>query len=246
MPVVRRLISFRAKFAQKEITNLEYDKLAIAPPHPPPPAQNMQERLTPDQLNQIIAEVQQLSDRQQDDLEAEEVRGILRELSLPPELLEDALVQLRRREALAEQRRRKGWVLGGVAVAIALLLLGGTVFTQNQRRSLARITAQQDRITLAQDDGGSLSRVTRDGSELYYRITLADALVGQTLSLSCNWTDPSGQIVHQNRYQTQTITTPVWNTFCRHTLGSAAPAGTWRVESFLGDRPLSEESFEVE
>jgi hypothetical protein len=70
--------------------------------------------------------------------------------------------------------------------------------------------------------------------------------VGQRLSLSCNWIDPSGQIVHQNRYQTKEITTPIWNTFCRHNLGSEMPVGTWKVEAFLGDRRLSDATFEVQ
>lgn len=206
----------------------------------------MKQRLTQVQLEQVVAEVQRLSERQQAELDAEQVKGILQELNLPPELLEEAILQLHRREALVEQQRRRRWIVGSVIGLIALLLLGVTVFTQSQQQLLTRVTAERDRITLVQDDGGNLSTVLRQTSgEVVYRVTLSDAPVGQKLSLSCNWMDPNGQIVHQNRYQTKEITTPVWNTVCRHTLGSAAPVGTWKIQMLLGDRLLSDATFVV-
>ncbi|MGK7877052.1 MAG: DUF3859 domain-containing protein [Xenococcaceae cyanobacterium] len=206
----------------------------------------MEQRLTQAQLEQVVAEVQQLSQRQQAELDAEQVRDILRELNLPPEFLEEAMLQLRRREALAAQQRRNRWLLGSVVGSLALLVLGVTLFSQNQQQTLALVTAQRARLTRAQDDGGNLSTVSRQANgEVFYRVTLSNAPVGQKLSLSCNWIDPSRQIVHQNRYQTKEITTPVWNTFCRHTIGSAAPTGTWTVQAFLGDRLLSDTTFEV-
>jgi transcriptional regulator of met regulon len=66
----------------------------------------MNNRLTQAQLSQIVAEVERLSQRRDDELEPEQVKQILQELSLPPELFDEALVQLRRREALAVQQRR--------------------------------------------------------------------------------------------------------------------------------------------
>lgn len=206
----------------------------------------MKQRLTQVQLEQVVAEVQRLSERQQAELDAEQVKGILQELNLPPELLEEAILQLHRREALVEQQRRRRWIVGSVIGLIALLLLGVTLFTQSQQQLLTRVTAERDRITLVQDDGGDLSTVLRQTSgEVVYRVTLSDAPVGQKLSLSCNWMDPNGQIVHQNRYQTKEITTPVWNTICRHTIGSAAPVGMWKVQMLLGDRLLSDATFVV-
>ncbi len=206
----------------------------------------MKQRLTQVQLEQVVAEVQRLSERQQAELDAEQVKGILQELNLSPELLEEAILQLHRREALVEQQRRRRWIIGSVIGLIALLLLGVTLFTQSQQQLLTRVTAERDRITLVQDDGGNLGTVLRQTSgEVVYRVTLSDAPVGQKLSLSCNWMDPNGQIVHQNRYQTKEITTPVWNTICRHTIGSAAPVGTWKVQMLLGDRLLSDATFVV-
>jgi hypothetical protein len=206
----------------------------------------MEQRLTQVQLDRVIAEVHQLSQRQQAELDAEQVRDILRELNLPPEFLEEAVVQLHRREALAARQRRNRWIVGGVIGLSVLLLLGGMLFTKNQQQMLVRITAQRDRITLAQDNGGNLKTVSRKASsEVFYRVTLSNAPVGQKLSLSCSWMDPEGQIVHQNRYQTEEIMTPVWNTVCRHTIGSAASVGMWRVQMFLGDRLLGDTAFAV-
>lgn len=206
----------------------------------------MEQRLTQAQLEQIVAEVQRLSERQQDELDVGQVRDILGQLGLPPEFLEEAMVQLQRREALAAQKRRNYWITGGVIGAIVLILLGFTLFTQQQQQTLKRITAPLDRLTLAEDDGGNLSTVSRQTPvEVFYRVTLSAAPVNQKLSLSCNWIDPRGQIVHQNHYQTKTIARPIWQTHCRYTIGSSAPVGTWKVEAFLGDRLLSDATFDV-
>ena len=207
----------------------------------------MEKRLTQLELEQIVAEVEQLSQRQQAELDTTQVKDILRELNLPPELLEEAWVQLHRREALALQKKRNRQIAGSIIASIAVILFGVTVFAHYRQQALDRITAQRDRITLAQDNGSNLNTVTRqtNGQVLFYRVTLSDAPVGQRLELSCRWSDPSGQIVHQNRYQTKEITTPIWNTFCRHTLGGEDSVGRWKVEAFLGDRLLSETTFDV-
>ena len=206
----------------------------------------MEQRLTDVQLEKVVAEVQRLSQRQQAELAPEQVREILRELNLPPELLEEAMVQLDRREALVIEQKRDRWIIGGFVGLIFLSVIGFLVFTQNEQQMTARVTAQRDRVTLNQDNGGNLNTVLRQNNgKIFYRITLSNAPVGQRLSLSCNWIDPSGQIVHQNHYQTKEITTPIWNTFCRHQLGSEMPVGTWKVEAFLGDRRLSDATFNV-
>ncbi|MBF2084252.1 MAG: hypothetical protein IGS16_06575 [Thermoleptolyngbya sp. C42_A2020_037] len=112
---------------------------------------------------------------------------------------------------------------------------------------MSQVTAVQDRLTLTQDDGSNLTVVNRQQSpEVVYRVTLEQAPVGDRLTLSCSWTDPTGVIVKQNRYETKQITTPVWNTYCRMPLGSGTTAGTWTVEMFLGDRPLESAQFQVQ
>ncbi len=206
----------------------------------------MEQRLTEIQLQQVVAEVQQLSLRQESELSAKQVREILQELNLPPEFLEDALIQLHRREALKVQQRRNHLVWAGSALALVLILIGTTVSIQQQHKLLSNVTTQRDRITLAQDDGGNLSTISRQANnEVFYRITLSNAPVGEKLTLSCNWSDPSGQIVHQNRFQTKDINSPVWNTVCRHKIGSVAPIGSWKVQAFVGERFLSDATFEL-
>ncbi len=202
------------------------------------------ERLTQRQLDQVIAEVTQLSEQQHSEIEAAQVREILRELNLPSELLEEAMAQIDRREAIAAQQRRNRLLVGGAVGLASLLLTSALFFNQTRQHDLDQALAQQDRLTLA--TGSSLTDVSRqEDNELFYRVTLSEAPVGRRLPLSCSWIDPNQQIVHQNSYQTQSITTTVWDTYCRYTPGIEAPTGTWQVEMFLGDRPIDNLSFEV-
>ena len=208
----------------------------------------MDKRLTDDQVQRLVAEVQRLSDRHQAELDTAEVQDILQQLNLSPEFLDDAMVQLKRQDALGVQQRRRRWLVAGVAGVVALGLASWLWLGSQQQEQLAQVVAQGDRITLSQDDGGSLSRVVpqTSGSELVYRITLADAPVGEQLALSCSWSDPSGQVVHQNQYRTKTITTAVWPTYCRYTVGPESPKGNWTVAAFVGDRQLSDATFTVD
>lgn len=204
----------------------------------------MEPRISQTQLNQLIAEVEQLSQQRQNDLDRAEVEQILRELNLPPELLGEAIVQLQRRKTLAaEQNRRRRYIIA--AIAVFLFAIAGTLLTlYQQQQSFTRITAQQDRITLVQDTGSNLATIARP-TEVYYRVTLKDAPIGKQLSLACNWFDPTGQIVKQNRYQTQEITTPVWETRCRYAIGADTPTGTWTVQMLLENRVISDATFDV-
>ncbi|NET09511.1 MAG: DUF3859 domain-containing protein [Symploca sp. SIO2B6] len=207
----------------------------------------MEQRLTQHQLGQVVAEVERLSQRQQDELDLEQVKDILQELNLSPELLDEAMIQLRRREALAARRKRSRLLMAGIASGIVLVVATGLFFHQQQQRTLAAVGVQRDRLTLSQDNGNDLATISRQANaEVVYRVTLTDAPVDQMLSLSCDWIDSRGQIVHQNRYQTQSITTPVWTTHCRHQLDSVSEVGQWQVRMWLGDRVLSDASFTVQ
>ena len=206
----------------------------------------MNQRLTQEQLNQIIAEVQSLQLRQEAELDQQQVKDILQDLNLAPELLDEALIQVRRKQALEVQQRRNKLISFGVAATI-IIGIGFTVFFNQQQGSLlANISAQQDRITLELNNG-NLKNISRSAnSELFYRVTLKDAPIGKKLNLSCHWIDPSGQIVKQNNYQTREVKTSVWDTFCRYTINSAANVGNWKVEMFLDNRKISEETFVVQ
>ncbi|MBW4507143.1 MAG: DUF3859 domain-containing protein [Scytonematopsis contorta HA4267-MV1] len=206
----------------------------------------MTQRLTQNQLGKIVAEVELLSQRREAELDPEQVKEILQELNLPPDLLDEALVQLGRRQALQQQQRRNRWIFGSAIAVLVIAIALSIFFSQRQNSVIAGVSAQQNRITLAQDDGGNLKIIERQSnSELYYRVTLKDAPVGETLNLSCNWNDPNGQLVKQNNFQTREVTTSVWNTYCRYNIGSAAPTGNWKVQMLLNGRSLSDETFQV-
>ncbi|MEH2138395.1 DUF3859 domain-containing protein [Nostoc sp.] len=206
----------------------------------------MTQRLTQEQLSQIVTEVEGLQVRREAELDQQQVREILQELNLPPELLDEALIQLNRRQAVEVQQRRNRWIASGV-VALLIILSASTIFFIRQQNSaLSRVSAQQDRITLVQNTGGDLKTISRQTNpEVFYRVTLKDAPLGKKLALSCNWIDPSGQIVKQNKYQTREINTSVWDTQCRYTINSAATVGNWQVQMFVEGRQISDETFEV-
>ena len=222
----------------------------------------MSNQLTESQVARVVAEVsrqaqlRELDEREQ--LGREQVVQILEELRLPVELLDPAMRELERREAEAQvqaryeealtaKRRRRSWIVGSCVAALLVLILLVGVFVERQRRAFAGVAAvEPGRITRAVDDGGSLGTVARDGSELYYRVTLERVPVAENLSLKCNWIDPTGRVVKQNSWETRTTDKSVWATSCRCTLGTAAQSGTWRVEMLLNDRLLSRTDFRVE
>ena len=206
----------------------------------------MNQPLNQEQLNQIIAEVQGLQLRQEAELNQQQVKEILQDLNLPPELLDEALIQVRRKQALQVQERRHKLIGLGVAAAV-IMSIGLTVFFHQQKSSLlANVSAQQDKITL-KSNNEILENISRQAnSELVYRVTLKDAPIGKKLNLSCNWIDPNGQVVKQNQYQTREIKTSVWDTFCRYSINPTIPVGNWQVQMLLEGRKISEATFVVQ
>jgi hypothetical protein len=121
----------------------------------------MENRLTQTQLTQIVAEVERLSNLQKSQLNSAEVKEILQELNLPPELLNEALIELQRRKALVQQQRRNRWIAGGLAAAVAgAIALTGFYIYQNQQ-AIDRVSIQQNRITLVQDKGDNLTVISQ-------------------------------------------------------------------------------------
>ncbi|MBW4582313.1 MAG: DUF3859 domain-containing protein [Tildeniella nuda ZEHNDER 1965/U140] len=205
----------------------------------------MENRLTQAQLTRLVGEVERLSQRQQDELDRGQVQDILRELNLSPDLLDEAMIQLQRKDALIVQQRRQRWLIGGAIASLVVAIAGVTVFMQQQNQTLNRVSAEQSCVALAQDscDDRTLSR--QSSPELFYNVTLNDAPVGKKLPLTCDWVAPNGQVVKQNRYETRQIDTAVWTTHCRYRLDASAPTGTWQVRLRLDDRPLSDAKFDV-
>lgn len=222
----------------------------------------MSNQLTESQVARVVAEVtrqaQQRELKERESLDRGQVVQILEELSLPVELLDPAMRELERREAeaaelaryekarAAERRRRFLLIGSGVAALLVLILLVG-LYVQRRGRVFAGVTAvEPGRITRASDDGGNMGAVSRDGGELFYRVTLGRVPVAENLSLKCNWINPEGRVVKQNAWETRTTDKDVWATSCRHSLGAAAQPGAWSVEMLLGDRVVSRTDFRVE
>lgn len=206
----------------------------------------MNERLTPEQLNKVIAEAQRLQQNREQELNPEQVQQILEELNLPPESLDEAITQVHRRQALEAEKKRNQLIFAGIAAAMVVIIGSGIFFFKQKDATFANISVQQDRITKTQDDGGNLKVIERQSNaEVFYRVTLKDAPIGQKLNLACDWVNPSGQIVKENRYQTKDITTSVWDTHCKYIIDSGATPGNWKVQMSLDKRLLSDENFEV-
>lgn len=206
----------------------------------------MEERLTQAQLSQVIAEVEQLSQRREAELDKEQVKQILQELNLSSDLLDDALVQIRRREALAAVEQRNRWIAAGAIVALVGAIAATTVFIQQRQQAIANVYTYQSRITLSQENGGNVSVIERQANpKVYYHVTLNEAPVGEKLALTCDWIAPKGEVAHQSRYQTRQVDNAVWSTYCYYQLSQNAAAGNWRVQMSLKDRPLSSSSFVV-
>ena len=206
----------------------------------------MNKRLSQDQLAQVVAEIEQLKQRREDELDREQVQQILQELNLPDDLLDDALVQVSRRQALEVQQRRNRWIVAGVTAVLVGAIATTTFFIQNRQQALNQVSVYQSRITLTQDSGSNLTTIERQTSpRVYYRVTLNDAPVGEKLSLNCDWIDPNGQVAHQSRYTTTEIDKSAWSTYCYYQLNPGLVTGTWNVQISLGERTLNSSSFVV-
>jgi hypothetical protein len=206
----------------------------------------MDNRLTQTQLAQIVAGVDQLSKSRETDLSREQVQQILQELNLPPDLLDEALGQINRKQALEVQKRRNRWILGGVMVVLLGAIALTTVYLQSYKQAIARVSSHQSRVSLNENKSDNITEINRQNNpKVYYAVTLQNAPIGQKLSLNCDWIDPAGQIAHQNRYSTRQIDKAIWPTFCYYQFNSGAIAGNWTVQMSIDGRILSKNTFVV-
>lgn len=205
----------------------------------------MENRLTQTQLAQVVAEVERLAQRRAAELDRQQVKEILQELNLPSDLLDDALLQLQRREALADRQKRNRLIVAGVVGALIAAIAITTILSQRHQQAIAQVSVVASRVTVGQDNSNRPQIDPKSNPQVFYRVTLEDVPVGSRLSLGCDWIDPSGQIVHQSRYQTKAIDREVWNTYCYYSLSPNATTGTWEVKMMLEGRSLSSQSFVV-
>lgn len=207
----------------------------------------MQKRLTTKQVSQIVAEVERLSQRRQSEIEVEELEQILNELNLPDDLLDEAVMQVYRKQAMDKQKKRNRKIIGG-ALAVVVTAIAATFFMQQQQQqALERINVYDSRVGFRRnDDSASLEEINRQSTpEIFYNVTLEDAPVGKQVELGCNWVDPNREIAHQNSWKTKTISKEVWNTHCRYKFKESVPAGNWLVQMTLDDEVITSNKFVV-
>jgi hypothetical protein len=147
-----------------------------------------------------------------------------------------------------EDGRPRWGCIATAAVAVVLVAGGIYIWYHRDGRNQvdAAVNASAGRLTFEKDDGGNLAVIGRKGQpEVWYRVTLEDAPIGRELALTCEWVDPSGRVIHRNRYKTKEITRTPWPTHARYRLGPEAPLGTWRVRLLLDGRELRTLTFKV-
>lgn len=201
--------------------------------------------IRPEDLERIVVEVDRLSRQQLDQLSSEEVKQILVDLNMSPELLDQAILQLQRRDADLHQQRRRRRRVTSLIFAVAFIGAAAVYHILDQRAKLSRVRVQSSRIT-SEPDAGAIKVVSLQSlPELVFRVTLAEAPVGRRVPLSCDWVAPTGEIVKQNRYETRVVTTPIWPSYCRLKFNSSLPSGSWSVRMRQGERVISEQHFDV-
>lgn len=205
----------------------------------------MKSQLSEKQWDQVVGEVTRLAQARDDETSRRAItEQVLQDLQLPTDLIDDALQQVRYKEALAQQRRQRWWLSVAGAALLLVLVASLWIWSSNRSASLARIGADAGRMT--RTDGNATSTVTADGQDTLYRVTLRNVPLGEQLNLSCNWIDPTGKVFHQSRWETRDTNKAVWETQCRCRIGKDAPKGNWRVEMKLGDRTINASDFKVE
>ena len=187
-----------------------------------------------------------MSQRRQSEIEVEELQQILHELNLPDDLVDEAVMQVYRKQALDNQKRRNRWIIGSVMAVV----VGGVVATlfmqQQQQQALERISVYDSRVGYRKNDFASLKEIERQKNpEVFYNVTLQDAPVGKELELGCNWIDPNREIAHQNKWKIKNISKEVWKTHCRYTFNKNVPTGNWFVQMTLNDEAIISNKFVV-
>lgn len=207
----------------------------------------MKTQISEKQWNQVVSEVTRLAqERDEVTTQREITTEVLQELNLPTDLIDEALQQVQYREALAKQRRQRIWALVVSGILAALLVISLLTWRSTHNDALQKIQAQSGRVTREIDNGANTQTITRDGQDVFYRVTLRDVPLGEKLNLSCDWIDPTGKIVTQNRWETRDTNKAVWETHCRCRIGNSAPSGNWKVQMKIGERVISAGDFKVE
>ena len=107
---------------------------------------------------------------------------------------------------------------------------------------LAKLTVVEHAVTA---NAKSPPFARADSPELRFEVTVRDVPRGGEVTLTCDWSDPTGSRAHQNHWTTKAMDHDPWPTHCRYSLTPASPPGTWTVTMKLGDRVLARDAFDV-
>lgn len=174
-----------------------------------------------------------------DALDRDEARAVLSELGLPPEMLEEALAEIARREEVARLKKRRLMLVFGAFATAAVVLVAVVGYSSAASTKLARITVGDARITTVADTSHVVDKVARGATpDVMLTAQLVNAPQGEEVALSCDWIAPSGKIAHENAWKTKPVDREVWNTHCHYRLPSDAEVGTWKVRMRLAAREL--------
>ncbi len=142
--------------------------------------------------------------------------------------------------------------MSGRAVVLILLALavisgwGTWRWISARNAAIDRVGVQQARLTPPEDGGEDWREIPNLPSrEIFYRVTLTSAPLGQKLQYHCDWLDPQGQLALRRDYQTQTVTSEIWKVYCRADFTPASAPGPWTVEMYLLKRKISTTSFQI-
>lgn len=199
--------------------------------------------LTLAQLDQVIAEL----DRRQDDAEFNDyqIKQILEKLDLPSDRLESTIAQIHERRLLLQKQQRRKIVFSTIAIMIAGLTTTIAVVYEKQQNRMARIAAIQDIVTLESSAKPVTQFDRAKNQQMFYRVTLKDVPISAQVRVSCQWTDSTGQIVYQSRYQTEEINRSPWVVACSAPLTPQSQTGTWTVKMSVEERSISDQTFSV-
>jgi hypothetical protein len=202
----------------------------------------MDPKVAKEDLEDIVEEAARLDRDEKEAISRGEAREVLRELDIAPEKLEEAERAVKERRAREAARAKTRTIAAVTALAIAAAATIVMLHLRSTAAAIARTTPLEHAVTAE----GRPSPFDRAASPaLTLDVTLKDAPKGDKLDLSCDWKDPSGVVVHQNKYTTKTIDKDPWPTHCRYTLAPSSKTGTWNVTMKQGDRVLSSDAFEV-
>ncbi len=192
----------------------------------------------------LVEEVSKLDNERKDQLDKAEVARILDSLGLPTELLDDALLRLRKKQN-AEQSRK--YVLIGVLGALIIAASAFFFISTNNgvvQGLYAKVTATDAYFSQNAEGSAQISDVS-PGQTVYAQVTLHNVPVNSKLPMHAKWYKPDGSILKENSWVTRETTSSNWNTHAKCVIPSDAPVGKWMVEFSLGGRPVISKIFIV-